>query len=408
MSTPSKTATAPQPRHNILVIDDELGPRESLRILFHHRHHIQCVDNVDAGLQILKTTPPDVIIMDIKMPRKNGIEGLRDIRRIDPHVSIIMLTGFGDFDTATAALRLGATDYQTKPFNVKEFGQLVDRHIERTIATRNYAQAANELAAMNSSLNEELQQREHLASLGAKSSEFIHDLSNPFAIICMCVQMLTKHLQTYDLKEHQDTKVINDFVKNITSSAQRCKDLFDLWRKAENNDTLTLQPYNLHGLLQDVADRANVLASQKGATVRLQDHLPHCQILADETQLFRCFQNLVTNAVQAVPPTNGVVDLSWHLSDGRTEIRIQDNGCGIAPDALDKIFNPHFTTKKDSGGLGLGLFITKKLIELHHGTIRLANNPDQGATATVSLPVYTPKTAERPLYAMAATPQPAM
>src|SRR5437899_10807718 len=99
----------------ILVIDDEMGPRESLRRLLKPDYSVHTADCVEAGLKLLKEKQPDTIVMDIRMPGLTGIEGLRRIREIDPHLSVIMLTGFGALDTAKEALRLGANDYISKP-----------------------------------------------------------------------------------------------------------------------------------------------------------------------------------------------------------------------------------------------------------------------------------------------------
>ncbi len=104
----------------ILVIDDEMGPRESLRMLLKPNYQVHTADCVEAGLKLLKEKQPDTIVMDIRMPGMSGIEGLRQIREIDPNLSVIMLTGFGALDTAKEALRLGANDYISKPFDAHE------------------------------------------------------------------------------------------------------------------------------------------------------------------------------------------------------------------------------------------------------------------------------------------------
>ena len=89
-------------KDRLLVIDDELGPRESLRFLFKDIYDVTCTDSVDKGVKALKKSAPDCIITDIKMPGKTGVEGLKEIRAIDPDVSIVMLTGGGSLETARA------------------------------------------------------------------------------------------------------------------------------------------------------------------------------------------------------------------------------------------------------------------------------------------------------------------
>src|SRR5207253_8929898 len=78
----------------ILIIDDEIGPRESLRMLLKPSYQVHTAENVETGLQLLQEKRPDTIVMDIRMPGMNGIDGLRKVREIDPHLSVIMFTGF--------------------------------------------------------------------------------------------------------------------------------------------------------------------------------------------------------------------------------------------------------------------------------------------------------------------------
>src|SRR5213083_3678649 len=116
----------------ILVIDDEMGPRESLRMLLKPNYQVHTADCVEAGIKLLKEKQPDAVITDIRMPGASGIDGLRRIREIDPHVAVIMLTGFGALETAKEALRLGANDYISKPFDAGEMRDVIERNVERT------------------------------------------------------------------------------------------------------------------------------------------------------------------------------------------------------------------------------------------------------------------------------------
>src|SRR6266576_844079 len=187
--------TVSQQTPQVLVIDDEMGPRESLRMLLKPDYNVHTADCVDAGIKLLKEKQPDTIVMDIRMPGVSGIEGLRQIREIDPHLSVIMLTGFGALDTAKEALRLGANDYISKPFDAGEMRQVIGRHVERTRVQRASDSAAAEIKELNNRLLKELAQKERLASLGQASAEFVHDLGNPLTIVWGYVQLLARKLE---------------------------------------------------------------------------------------------------------------------------------------------------------------------------------------------------------------------
>src|SRR5260370_38874648 len=156
----------------ILVIDDEMGPRESLRMLLKPNYQVHTADCVEAGIKLLKEKQPDTIVMDIRMPGLSGIEGLRQIREIDPHLSVIMLTGFGALETAKEAVRLGANDYISKPFDAREMREVISRNVARTRAHRTSETAASEIKELNNRLLEELAKKERLAAMGQPSAEF--------------------------------------------------------------------------------------------------------------------------------------------------------------------------------------------------------------------------------------------
>src|SRR2546428_183829 len=156
----------------VLVIDDEIGPRESLRMLLKPNYQVHTASCVEAGLKLLKEKPADTIVMDIRMPGLTGIEGLRKIREIDPHLSVIMLTGFGALETAKEALRLGANDYISKPFDAREMREVIGRNVERTRIQRTGVNAAAEIKELNHRLLKELAQKERLASLRQASAQF--------------------------------------------------------------------------------------------------------------------------------------------------------------------------------------------------------------------------------------------
>src|SRR5918912_2155445 len=179
----------------VLVIDDEMGPRESLRMLLKPNYQVHTADSVDAGIRLLREKQPDAVISDIRMPGTSGIEGLRKIREIDPHVAVIMLTGFGALETAKEALRLGANDYISKPFDAGEMREVIGRNVERTRVQRAAENAAAEIKELNARLLKQLAQKERLASLGQASAEFVHDLGNPLTIVWGYVQLLAKKLE---------------------------------------------------------------------------------------------------------------------------------------------------------------------------------------------------------------------
>lgn len=118
-------------RPNVLIVDDEIGPRESLRMILKPKYNVFSVDNGTAALQMMQQMEMDVITLDLRMPGISGIDTLKEIRRIDPEVMIIIITGYGTLKSAIEAIRHGVFDYIPKPFNVPEIICIIEKAIQR-------------------------------------------------------------------------------------------------------------------------------------------------------------------------------------------------------------------------------------------------------------------------------------
>ena len=114
-------------KKNILICDDELGVREALNLILEDKHNLTFAENGNDAIQEVKNTKFDVILLDIKMPTKDGLETLEEIRQIDPNVKVIIVTGYQSVETAAKAVKLGATDYITKPFESAEVLEKIER-----------------------------------------------------------------------------------------------------------------------------------------------------------------------------------------------------------------------------------------------------------------------------------------
>lgn len=379
--------TETEVRRKVLVIDDELGPRESLRILLKEKFDIFLADSVDAGLELLKRERPDVIVLDIRMPGKNGIEGLKDIRDLDKDVSVVMLTGFGALETAQQAMRHGANDYIKKPFDTIEMMSVVERYAQRTDAERRRVRMAEELRSLNSELVSELEEKEQLASLGHASSEIVHDLRNPLTVVQGYAQLLSDQLEGIKDKLGEDSQEALEYLDIMERNIARCNEITETWRNIGDRDLSRRKHLFLDDLVANVVKDTATLARNAGATVHHAAGSNRCKVLIDELQIYRALQNLVTNALQAMPERAGEVRIETQADEKAVVIRVCDNGCGISEEQREKIFQPYFTTKGQAGGTGLGLAITKRVIEQHDGTIEVESSPGQGTTFTLRLPV---------------------
>ena len=379
--------TAPPDLPQVLVIDDEIGPRESLRMLLKPDYQVHTADNVETGLRLLQEKQPDAIVMDIRMPGTNGIDGLRRIREIDPHLSVIMLTGFGALETAKEALRLGANDYISKPFDAREMRDVISKNVERTRVHRTGESAAAEIKELNNRLLKELAQKERLASLGQASAEFVHDLGNPLTIVWGYVQLLAKKLEKSEKANGHEGATSAKEVNIIEQNVRLCRELLTMWQSYGSVEASPHKPISVSDIVREVVKGIGPMAAQNGVVISSAICDDPCTLLGDSLQITRAIQNVIINAVQASSEKKGSVSVDCTQKDFYVDVRIEDTGSGITPAQMAKIFDPYFTTKQGKSGTGLGLYITKKVVEDHNGSIKVDSTPESGTTFTVRLPL---------------------
>ncbi len=371
----------------VLVIDDEMGPRESLRMLLKPNYQVYTAENVETGLRILQDKKPDAVISDIRMPGTSGIDGLRKIREIDPHVAVIMLTGFGALETAKEALRLGANDYISKPFDAREMRETIGRNVERTRVQRTGATAAEEIKELNNRLLKELAQKERLASLGQASAEFVHDLGNPLTIVWGYVQLLGKKLEQSEKENGSKTPNSAKEIQIIEQNVRLCRELLTMWQSYGSVEASPHKPISMTQIIGEVVKGVDQVAIESGIELKSEICEDPCTLLGDSVQIMRAIQNVIMNALQASSDKKGPVEVGCQRKDFYVDVRVADTGHGIPQPQLGKIFDPYFTTKQNKSGTGLGLYITKKVIEDHTGSIKVDSTPDVGTVFTIRLPL---------------------
>jgi signal transduction histidine kinase len=366
----------------ILVIDDEIGPRESLRMLFKNDYEVVCASSVDEGISELRARRPDLIIMDIRMPGKSGIDGLKEVRAVDDQVSVVMLTGYGALETAQQALRLGANDYINKPFDTKDMQKIVERYVQRSRLERRRGRMLQDLKEMNAKLVTDLANKEHMASLGQTSVELMHDLRNPLTVVSGYMDLLMHEIQ----KTVQMNGQAADYLDVIEQNVRRCVELSHMWQNVRHAKDTAFGKTSLSQVLDDVRALCQPLALSESVDIAFSIDVGDTPIHGIGPQLVRAIHNLISNAIHASSPDGRAVDVQGRIVGDNVEIVVRDYGCGMSADVLARVFEPYFSTRKEQDGTGLGMHITRKIIEEHKGTIDVQSEPDKGTTVTVRLP----------------------
>ncbi|MBP7830154.1 MAG: response regulator [Kiritimatiellae bacterium] len=370
----------------VLVVDDDHGPRESLRILLKNEYRVLCADSVDAATTLLTNEKPSAVILDIRMPGKNGIDGLKEMRVLDGDVAIILLTGYSTLETAQEAVRLGASDYLKKPFDAPEMLNVVRRSVLHTDVERRRRKAENELNLLNHKLQEKMIQNDPLVSLGSRAAELAHDIRNPLTLVLGYVELLSMQLREAGPLLGDKWPATRSYIEMIETSVSRCKELADTWTSEGRNTHISRGPVDVLKLVKELAAGMSSWALLQGAEIRVQTDAHDVQVHALRLSLMRAIQNLMVNAIEAVRGRQGgLVLINLRREQDHALIEVQDNGRGMSSEKLADIRS---AAGNDPGGsVGLGLRIARQVVEDHGGTLTMASQPGAGTTVTLAIPL---------------------
>ena len=217
-----------------------------------------------------------------------------------------------------------------------------------------------------------------LVILGHFSGTICHEIRNPLNIIGSSAYYLKNKLEDADEKVHQHLDRIKANVDMVNETVQSMLNLTRMNRPQ-------LVRFNLIDAITET-----IAAAKIPRTVTIRQEFPEAEtfVEADRKQLGIAFQNIITNAVEAMHNKGKLtITVRCRAADGQAEISFADTGPGIARDNLERVFQPLFSTK--SKGIGFGLYIARIITEKHHGTIAAKTSPSEGATITIKLPLDT-------------------
>lgn len=412
--------TTDRAEQRILVVDDEAIVRTIFSSFLEDKYPCDTASSSDEALALLAKTTYALVMSDIQMPGRNGVELLREIRSRYPDTAVIMVSGIDRPQRIRDALHQGAVDYLTKPCDMDVLGFSVDRALERRelmLTTRSYRADLErqnlELASSKAQL-ERLQAQivhsEKMAGLGQLAAGVAHELNNPAGFIYGNMDLIRGYLGRLELMlsiyervnlpaadaaELAITKLeigydkllpdLRSMIADCVEGAERIRDVVKNLRLFSRLDDGEFKRIDLH---ENIDSTIRLLSGYYGSgrirLVREYGELPLVNCYAG--QLNQVWTNLLVNAAQAIKNT-GEVKISSRVAGTAAVITISDTGGGIDPVHLRKIFDPFFTTKPVGEGTGLGLSISYGIIEKHGGTIKAESVPGAGTTFRVSIPI---------------------
>jgi signal transduction histidine kinase len=247
-------------------------------------------------------------------------------------------------------------------------------HVESGTELGKLGDAFNSMTDRLTELQDNVRKQERHAMFGRVAAGLVHDLSHPFKNVQNNCRLM---LKMYDDAEYREL-----FRRTIEREFAHIKRVFEDLRNIARPTPVEMFPLDLNKLLQDVAESMRGNAEAAGLALELDLASEPVFVQGDVFALSRVTRNLVLNAIEATPP-NGTVSITNAATGDGAELRVSDTGCGIAPDRLASLFEDFATTKRQ--GLGLGLAISKKIVDQLGGTIRAESTIGRGTTFVVGL-----------------------
>jgi signal transduction histidine kinase len=379
-------------RPKALIADDE---PDMLRFLKSQMlEHFEVLEAVDGQQAIEKAVQflPDIILLDMMMPEKDGLQACREIRErpSTQSVPIVMLTARADEETKLAALDAGASDFLPKPFSTTELHVRIRNLVESHHYQMKLSKQNQALETTIDQLKEtemQLVQTEKLASLGRMSAGIIHEINNPLNFATTGLFTLRnkgKHLPENQREEYAE--VLHD----VEEGLKRVKTIVSDLRMFSHPNTEQVDQVEVAPV---VASALRFLSSEWKDRVEMKLDIPETQtICANKNKLIHVITNLLQNALDAMKEKTfenekPTIVITGKVENGRTILSLRDNGPGIMSEHLDKIFDPFFTTKDVGEGMGLGLSICYRIVQQYDGKIVVRTEPGRFCEFALEFPV---------------------
>jgi two-component system, sensor histidine kinase and response regulator len=416
-ATPTGTSPSQVPTRKpiLLVVDDEEGPRQSIRIVFKEDYNILMADNGAAAIKLAQENSIDAAVLDIRMAEMSGVEVLNALKKIDPTTEVVMLTAYETLETARQALRLGDCDYLNKPWAIATLRDAVRRAMERRAISLQIRCNGQRLKDLQDEIQQQKLREELARTRGEIYASIIHDINGPLTIISGFVEMINQRMGDTNHLEGDKLEVVKDRLNRITRQVTSCIQISNRYLSFLRGCAGHGAPVGVNQILNDLGEllRTHTHAQKNTLVIRALSEDMAAEI--NGTDLIQILLNLAINALQCSPEAhqveiraervaepldlrqlpNGPQDLflnrdGFHNQAPLLAIAVSDDGPGIGSEFIQKVFDPYFTTKPVGQGTGLGLSIVKRLVEQAGGGVHLHTEQGHGTTFKVYLPCQQP------------------
>ncbi len=394
----------------LLVVDDEEGPRQSLRIVFKNDYQVLLASDGIEAIMLARSHSICVAVCDIMMFGMSGVDLLKELKQIDPTIEVVMLTAFETIETARQALRHGASDYLNKPFDIPTMRAAVAHAAQKHRAALEFKAGNQQLQDLQRVIQDQRVREEMARTQGEIYASVLHDINSPLTIISGFVELINRSMQNAARVEGEQLETIKDDLNRLNGQVGRCVEISRRYLSFLHTHTTEKSQVGANQIMSDLKELLLRHPSAKGNLLSVSGLEQDVIAEINGTDFLQILLNLTINALQSTREPHRVsVSCELHPTaipiddypDGTTQrvinreefanrtpiltVTVEDDGPGISPEVLGKMFEHRFTTKPPEHGTGLGLSIVKRLVREAHGVVIIQSSPGNGAKFTVCL-----------------------
>lgn len=384
---------AKQQAERILIVDDEPDIALTLKLHLEEAGYLTSwAADGEAGLNLLHSNDYSLVLLDVRMPLISGVDVLHRLRADKFDTAVIMMTAHGNENLVAECLKAGAADYVSKPFDIDDLLQRVERAIDsrRTLKEKKRLE----------------QEKEDFVFM------LSHDMKNPIAAVIGSIDIMREGRLGPINPEQAD--YLQSAIESCEEVVGMIDNLLDMQRFNTGRMQSRISPADPNKILAAAVRHFSPAAERERITLTLEAQAGMPEIVVDPSIMGRVIANLLGNALKFTPD-NGLITLSCHcienserhriripvyaaippeLSKLRCFVRIcvSDNGSGIPPDELTRIFERYVqagnAAMRNRGGAGLGLAFCKKAVESFNGCIWAESEEGEGSNFIILLPCH--------------------
>jgi len=368
----------------VYVIDDDPLATVSLQRLLEIEggHGVRAFHSGLEALEAMRRDPPDLVISDLRMPNLDGVAVLRQVRKLSPEAALIVMTGHTDQDSIIRAINTaGLFGFIEKPWDTTQLLVTVQNALDKVDLVRRLKARNEELEHALAELRDaqdRLVEAERLAAVGRVASGIAHEIGNQLALLGYAELIAERHAADAETQE---------LVEPLLAARRRLGAMVETIKDFARGAAAARYQTRVQEIAPIVDAALAVLRFDKRMRSRQllrEPNDPEAKADVNDDKILQVVLNLIGNGLQATRE-GGCVRVGVSREGEHTVIEVADDGCGIPPDVLERIWEPFFTTK-GVHGTGLGLGISRRIVEDHGGRITVVSRPEEGTRFRIELP----------------------